>query len=140
LITIDESIVNKKATIEEPHKYYTYYTLFYYLYILIWGCITIDGTIDVSMVSMVSMVKNNFFFPSENEVISLKNYYNTNKDFQRYVDRECQKNNCDVDTCLQYSWVRAAYEYYRDREDGKDRLHATEWYAGCGCIEDDKSC
>lgn len=46
----------------------------------------------------------------------MRSYYETSERFRRYVDGECKKNKCSVDTCLTFSWVKAAYEYYKDDE------------------------
>lgn len=71
----------------------------------------------------------------------MRDFYNSNTDFHRYVDRECQKNNCTVNLCLRFSWVKAAYEYYKNMENGNNDPSSSDWYAGCGCVvAEDKSC
>lgn len=69
----------------------------------------------------------------------MKEFYETNEDFRRYVDRECVEHEKTVDQALELSWVRNAYEYYKDAEKGK--ISSTEIKVGCGCVDlEDKSC
>jgi len=60
----------------------------------------------------------------------VKEFYETNEDFRRYVDRECVEHEKTVDQALELSWVRNAYEYYKDAEKGK--ISVTEVNSGCG--------
>jgi len=60
----------------------------------------------------------------------MKEYYETNEDFRRYVDRNCVEHDKTVDQALELSWVRNAYEYYKDTEKGK--VSVDEINAGCG--------
>ena len=65
--------------------------------------------------------------------------YEENKNFHRYVDRECVEHEKTVDQALELSWVKNAYEYYKDAEKGK--ISSTEIKVGCGCVDlEDKSC
>lgn len=69
----------------------------------------------------------------------MKEYYETNEDFRRYVDRNCVEHEKTVDQALELSWVRNAYDYYKDEEKGK--ISSTEIKVGCGCADlEDKSC
>ena len=69
----------------------------------------------------------------------MKEFYESNDDFRRYVDRECIEHNLTIDACLERSWVRNAYEYYKNAEKGK--ISVSEINVGCGCMDiDDKSC
>jgi len=69
----------------------------------------------------------------------MKEFYESNEDFRRYVDRECAEPKKTVDQALELSWVRNAYEYYKDAEKGK--ISSTEIKVGCGCVDlEDKSC
>ena len=60
----------------------------------------------------------------------MKEFYEINDDFRRYVDRECIEHNLTIDACLERSWVRNAYEYYKDAEKGK--IGVVKVDAGCG--------
>ena len=60
----------------------------------------------------------------------MKEFYETNEDFRRYVDRECVEPKKTVEQALELSWVRNAYEYYKSAEKGK--MDVVKVDAGCG--------
>ena len=60
----------------------------------------------------------------------MKNLYETSDGFRQYVDRCCQKHECDVETSFTFSWVKDAYEYYKGAEEKK--ISVSEIKAGCG--------
>ena len=60
----------------------------------------------------------------------MKEFYDTNESFKRYVDRECVQHNLTIEACLERSWVRNAYEYYKGAEKGK--MSVVKVDAGCG--------
>lgn len=60
----------------------------------------------------------------------MRSFYESNPGFKQYVDRCCQKHECDVETSFTFSWVKDAYEYYKDAEEKK--ISVSEIKAGCG--------
>lgn len=60
----------------------------------------------------------------------MRSFYESNQGFKQYVDRTCQKHECDIETAFTYSWVRNAYEYYKSAEEKK--ISVSEVKVGCG--------
>lgn len=60
------------------------------------------------------------------------------KQADEFVSKYCVKHQVTYREALGHAIVKEVIEYYKAAESGK--MSATEWYAGCGCIEDDKSC
>lgn len=48
----------------------------------------------------------------------MKEYYNTNSDFKRYVDRHCKQYECTVDEALTHEIVRQVYIFYTEEKGG----------------------
>lgn len=44
----------------------------------------------------------------------MKEFYDTNDDFRKYVNKYCNKHKLTVDEALNHSMVREAYNYYRE--------------------------
>ena len=60
----------------------------------------------------------------------MRSFYESNPGFRQYVDRCCQKHECDVEKCFTFSWVKNAYEYYKTAE--QKNVSVSEVKAGCG--------
>lgn len=46
----------------------------------------------------------------------MEDYYNTNPDFKRYVDRHCTQYGCTVEEALREELVRQVYLYYKEQD------------------------
>lgn len=46
----------------------------------------------------------------------MKEYYNNNPNFKRYVDRHCKQYGYTVDEALTHEIVRQVYLYYKENE------------------------
>lgn len=62
--------------------------------------------------------------------MDLKQMYEENKDFKRYVDRHAKQYDLTLEEALLHAVVRNAAEYYEAAEKGK--IAVTEVNAGCG--------
>lgn len=60
----------------------------------------------------------------------MKELYESNNDFKKYVDKYCIKHKIDRETAFEHSVIRNAFEYYKHANDGK--ISVTETNAGCG--------
>ena len=43
----------------------------------------------------------------------MKEFYNSNASFKRFVDRHCKQYECTVEQALEHAMVREVYNYYR---------------------------
>ena len=59
-----------------------------------------------------------------------RNYYDTNSDFKRYVDRHCNEFNLTVEEALQHALVKETAKYYLEAI--KSKVSETGIVVGCG--------
>lgn len=68
---------------------------------------------------------------------------------QEYIEKYCKKHEVTPEEARSHSMVKAVAEYYETVNIGKigtidgtidGEISVTEVNAGCGCIDEDKSC
>lgn len=61
----------------------------------------------------------------------MKELYESDNDFKKYVDKYCIKHKIDRETAFEHSVIRNAFEYYKHINDGKISV-TEEIKVGCG--------
>ena len=49
----------------------------------------------------------------------MKDFYNSNTDFQEYVERYCKKHKCTVEEALKHKVVEDVCEHYKEHNKSK---------------------